>query len=482
MKKIFFSNLLIRLFLNLLIKPFFVFAIDLGIQNRVGAEEYGFYFSLFNLTLILNILLDFGITNFNNRNIAQNHQLLNKHFSKISLLRILLGLFYTLIVILTGIISGYSKEQFQMLYFLIFNQFLLQFILYLRSNISGLQLFIIDTVISVLDRSILIVLCGLMLWTDILVKTFAIEYFVYAQTISYFLTFIISLLIVLVKAGKLKLSFNFSFFLVILKQSLPYALLIFLMFFYNRFDGYIIERLLSNGKLEAGIYAQAFRILDALAQFSLLFGTLLLPIFAKMIKEKEALDELVGFSFILIAIPALVIIIPSVFYSDDIMQFLYWEHQVKASSIFSILIFCFLPISTTYIFGTLLTANGNLKVLNITALLGVITNVSLNLLLIPILGGKGAAISSLITQTLTAFIQMLIVVKFFKIKINLPQTLKILTLIIVLLIGSYLSLQLEMRWITKYLLLIGLGFIGSLLLRIFKFRDFKELFSKKNTI
>ena len=83
----FITNLLILLCLNLLIKPFWILGIDRTIQNTVGTESYGFYFAIFNLTFLFNILLDFGITNFNNKNIAQNNHLLNKHFSGITLLR-----------------------------------------------------------------------------------------------------------------------------------------------------------------------------------------------------------------------------------------------------------------------------------------------------------------------------------------------------------------------------------------------------------
>ncbi len=66
MKKHFITNLALLILLNLLIKPFWFFGIEVGVQNRVGEEMYGFYFSLFNFAFILNILLDLGINNFNN--------------------------------------------------------------------------------------------------------------------------------------------------------------------------------------------------------------------------------------------------------------------------------------------------------------------------------------------------------------------------------------------------------------------------------
>jgi O-antigen/teichoic acid export membrane protein len=118
------------------------------VQNIVGAEEYGFYFTVFNFSFLFNILLDLGITNFNNRNIAQNNQLLSKHFSGIVSLRILLGLLYFAVVFILAYIWGYRGAKLSMLALVGFNQFLLQFLLYLRSNISGLLLFKTESFLS----------------------------------------------------------------------------------------------------------------------------------------------------------------------------------------------------------------------------------------------------------------------------------------------------------------------------------------------
>ncbi len=94
MKRTFFTNLLLLLFLNLLIKPFWFFGIEVGVQNAVGESTYGVYFIVLNLTFVLNIFLDLGITNFNNKNIAQHQFLLQKHLGNIIAIRFLLVINY----------------------------------------------------------------------------------------------------------------------------------------------------------------------------------------------------------------------------------------------------------------------------------------------------------------------------------------------------------------------------------------------------
>jgi len=69
--------------------------------------------------------------------------------------------------------------------------------------------------------------------------------------------------------------------------------------------------------------------------------------------------------------------------------------------------------ATQYVFGTLLTANGSLKYLNIIAGCGFIANITLNLILIPRMQAEGAAIASLTTQLLVPGIQIFVVRKMF---------------------------------------------------------------------
>jgi O-antigen/teichoic acid export membrane protein len=164
MQKKFITNLAFLLFLNLLIKPFWLLGIDRSVQNAAGTEAYGAYYALFNFSFLFNILLDLGITNFNNRNISQNRQLLDKHLSGIIMLRMALAVVYILVSLIGSLILGYEVVQLKMLVILLLNQVLVSFILYLRSNLAGLHMFKTDSVISVLDRTIMIAICSFLLW------------------------------------------------------------------------------------------------------------------------------------------------------------------------------------------------------------------------------------------------------------------------------------------------------------------------------
>ena len=178
-EKKFISNLFFVILINLLIKPLWIFGIDREVQNVLGAHEYGLFYTLFGFSFLFNIFLDLGITNYNNRNISQNSQLLTKHLSGIFLLRILMFLIYLAITLFLGFLWGYSSYYIKILLILSFNQFLASFTLYLRSNIGALQLFKTDSIISVLDRLILIIICSVLLWGNLTEQRMKLEWFVY---------------------------------------------------------------------------------------------------------------------------------------------------------------------------------------------------------------------------------------------------------------------------------------------------------------
>lgn len=475
MQRKFITNLAFLLFLNLLIKPFWILGIDRAVQNTVGAESYGLYAALFNFSFLFNILLDVGITNFNNRNIAQHNHLLNKHLSGIIFLRMMLSIVYFVVSISIALLLGYKGSQLWMLGVMLINQALISFILYLRSNIAGLQLFKTDSIISVLDRLIMIAICGVLLWGNIMHMPFKIEWFIWAQTSAYVISAIITFILVASKAKLNRLSWNPQFFMVILKQSYPYAILILLMTFYNRIDSVMLERLLPNGAEQAGVYAQAYRLLDASNMIAYLFSGLLLPMFSHMIKKKQSLFELVELSFSLIAVPAMIVMSLCFFNSNEIMTLLYHQHVEQSALVFKMIMSCFLAISSVYIFGTLLTANGNLKYLNIVATSGMLLNIGLNLYLIPRFQAKGAAFSSLITQYITAGLQIILAHFVFKLDFQWKLALRYLLFLSLCLATFYYLHQSSTHWITS-ILIGGIACVGlSLALFLIKPREIIRL-------
>ncbi len=430
MQKKLLSGLFWVLLANLLVKPFWILGVEVGVQNAVGNEMYGFYFSILNLSYILNILLDLGITNFNTRNIAQHPQLITKHLSGILGIKVaLLGL-YLVVTFSVGALMGYGSEEFRLLAWLTLCQFLSSLILYLRSNFEGLLLFKWDSLFSVLDRVLMIFICGCLLWGP-LRENFNIYWFVYAQVAAYGLTALLAFVVIARKARFSIFNFHLSpaFFLVILKKSAPFALLVLLMASYNRIDPILLRRL--AGDADAGVYAGAFRLLDALTAVAYLVSVPLLPVFSKLCKEikpasanynllsiNSQLADIVRLVFWPMMLFAVGVSVVCNLWAEPIMQLLYHGNFAPYVPVFRVVIFGIVPISITYIFGTLLTAGGHLRQLNLFAATTLVLNVVVNLLLIPRFGATGSAWASLTAQSFMALAQLLLALRLFRLPLR----------------------------------------------------------------
>ena len=462
-------------------KPFYILGIDAEIQNRVGAEDYGMYFSLLGFTFLFTIFLDVGIVNFTTRTISQQPFLIQKYFSKVFSLRIFLALIYGVLVLIIGGIIGYNQSEIYLLLWLIFNQILAGFTLYFRSNLTGLLLFKYDSIVSVLDRFLLIIICSILLWGGVTTEPFQIYWFVYAQTFAYGVSAITALIFLLSNQKLKKLNWDKLFSMAILRQSAPYALLILLMTFYYRADSVMLERMLEDGKTQAGIYANGFRFFEAANNIAFLFATLLLPLFSNLLKNKKPVASLVKIASSILIPGAILVAITCFLFSQQLIDARYINSTFQSGQVFGILMICFVFISTTYIFGTLLTANGNLKTLNKIAFGGVVLNIILNLILIPKYQAYGAAIASLITQGLTTIAQVWLCKSYFNLKMNSSLiTRGFIFTAICLALGVILN-QEYFNFIPWYGLMAILFFSGILflfVLQIVEIKNVKKLFQK----
>jgi O-antigen/teichoic acid export membrane protein len=484
MQRKFITNLILLLSLNLLIKPFWILGIDRSVQNMVGEEMYGFYFVVFNFSFLFNILLDLGITNFNNRNIAQHRHLLNKHFSGIIVIRMLLALVYVSVTFVIALIIGFGADQLYLLGWIVFNQFLLSSILYLRSNISGLLLLRTDSFISVLDRLLMIIFCAVLIWGNVTSKPFRIEWFVYAQTAAYVLTAIIAFILVVIKAKFRKIYWNWPFFVMIVRRSLPFATLVLMMSFYNRIDPVLINRILPapDGEIQSGIYAKGFRLFDAANQIAYLFAVLLLPIFSNMIAAGKSVTEIVKLAFSLLFTLSVTAAIVSFFYAPEVMSLLYPGENVAATQVFGILMFGFIAVSGIYIFGTLLTANGSLRELNIIAAAAIAINLLINIILIPRIQAVGSAYASLSAQFISFILQVAIAQRIFRFRINPSYLLALALFTAGLFLAAYLSRMLPFSWYVNLLALALFALVYASSLRLLSIRGFIRIIREREPV
>lgn len=481
MKGSFIANVSFLIFVNLLVKPVWIFGIDLSVQNLVGAERYGIYISLFNAAFILQIILDVGISNFNSRSIAQNKQLLAAYAPSILLLKVLLTVLYIAISLLLGYYYlHYTLQELYLLSFLCINQVLLSFITYFRSNLQGLHLFRQDSLLSVLDRCTMILICSFLLFYPATSQQFNIYWFVYVQTVGYTVAAIVSVFLNSRQLKKISFTWQPTLLKQLIKQSYPFALVAFFMSIYSRIDIVMLKTMMPDiGNTEAGIYGAAYRLLDAANMIGALIATLLLPMFAKMIKEQNNINNLCGFSAKTTFVVASTVSILCFTYAEPLMYWLYVDADAYYVQIFQLLIINFTTIAAVYVYGVLLSANNNMLTVNLIAISGAAINITLNIYLIPKHAAWGACMATLITQFYAAIAYWLAAYKLLQLQTNIIAIIKAIVFVALIYAIAQYSVHLAVVWQLKMLLLGMVGVGLSCLIKLITVRQLKEFLNTK---
>jgi O-antigen/teichoic acid export membrane protein len=365
---------------------------------------------------------------------------------------------------------------FHLLIAIAINQLFVSLIFYLRSNIAGLAMYRVDSFLSALDKLLMIIICSVLLWVSPFSENFKIEYFIYAQTVSLTLTALLAFGIINNRLKKLSFRFNLTFIKVIFKESYPYALVVFLMTAYTRIDAVMIERMLPDGDFEAGIYASAYRLLDASNMFAFLFAGLLLPMFSKIIKDGTGVGSLLRFSFQMIWAGSITLVAATFFNSEDIMILLYKDATFYWGSVLRYLMISFIALSGIQVYGTLLTANGSLMKMNVIFVIGVMINVILNYIFIQNYKAEGAAIATVITQFFVLIAQIRLVNQTFSLKANYSSIFKFVAFIVTVIgISWMITFFSSFDWKYNFITIILAGLMLALTFKLIDVKMIRNL-------
>ncbi len=478
MRAYFVKNLFFILSVNFLVKPIWIFFIDRTVQNRVGHSEYGTYQALFNLGFIFQILLDYGLNNYNTRTISRYPHKIRQLFPSILTTRLLLTLVYSLLVLGMGWILGYEGREMGLLVSVMLIQVFSSMVQFVRSNLAALQKFRLDGLISISDRLWMILIGGLLLYVLFPETGFRIEWFIWAQVFSYGITFILGLYLLRSLAPiSFQLRIRPKRVFQVLASSTPFAILIFLMSIYTRADMTLIERLLGpEGNYHAGIYAAGYRLLDVCNTLGIMMSGLLLPLFGRLLAEKKPAGNLTGLALRLIFPLALCISLASIAFSQEIMDLLYTGSDAYAARVFAWVMAAFPAFCLIYIYSTLLTAQNLLKPMIILAAGALIINLGMNAVLIPLYQAEGAAIAAVATQYYVAFGSLFLSVRKSLVPVHRGLILRILAYLATLVLITVLVLYTPWPWMVQFFLLFATGVALIFVSRLLSPRSIRAFF------
>lgn len=474
-KRIFLSTLIWLIAVNLIIKAIFIFGVDLQVQHRVGQSSYGLYFTLLNLCYIFQIVNDFGLNLLHNTETAVHGKIRVERLYQILKLKILLAFLYSLVVGITAVILGYA-EHWHLLIWLVVNNVLVSLIMVVRAGVSGMGDYKKEAIISILDKAFMIAICGFLLLSF---SDFKIEWFIWAQTASLLITVIMGIIMTMKYIDRNQASVTLSPMNIVFRDTLPFTITSLLMFIYSRSDSILIEKLLPDGTFHVGIYAAGFRLLDAANMIAFLFSPLLIPMYAKLTNNKEETLQLIRLSSGVMICMTLFIGLTGFWWGAPIMYALYPDANATWVMVFRLLILSHIPIGLMYIFGSYLTAVGELSRQNKLFVVSVLISITLNVWVIPRWGVIGAAVVAVITQSFTTLGLILIGQHRLQVKTDMSRFVRIGLYFLLLAISGWVLTISPLNWVIQMGLFLVLSIGAGFLLKLLQWEAFRELINKR---
>ncbi len=397
--KLFLKNIFWVQLINFIAKPIWIIAIDRFVQNQIGLENYGQYHLIFSLATVFFIITDLGLNNFMTKYLVANNLRSNALLNLSGGLKLILSILYLTVLISIGLSRNLDII---LIIWVGANQVLLSLNQWLRVWFNVNKFFVKEALLSVIDRVVAILLWAGIFFLFQMPQGLLLYVFLGVQTMGFAIAIIITLWqIPFFNSDSEELVFKNSF-KTILKSCLPFTFLAFFMAAYARLDVVLLNLLLKEGNFQIGIYAQGFRILDALNIFAALIGTMLLPIFTHIISQKNNPMMIIKSSLMVIISSIVLLLLGLHFFGE----YFYLKLYSTASGldlnygfqVFKFVVIIYVPMSLIYIFGTYLTALGKMNYLIALAIFCFLLNLGLNLYVIPQFKALGAAKIANVTQ------------------------------------------------------------------------------------
>jgi O-antigen/teichoic acid export membrane protein len=404
------------------------------------------------LGFIFATLTDVGLNQYVTKKLATEPAKLKEVFSNIFSLKIIMLIVYPMFMSAIGYVFNYKTHEIYLLAILSFTQALIQLIFFFRANFQANQYFKIDSIASILDKFILIIIVVIMLSQRI-----TLDLFVYACFASIFVTALIFYIVSIKLFDFIAPKLEPKKLKELIKLSIPFAIITILYSINDKVVNVMIERISNEThKNDAGFYAAAARFLNAIMMY---LWTVLPILFAKFAyhhssnKEKQ---KLLNFGQIISSIPMVFIAVFIFFYGETLFfqqnenldpKLIRTPEEINTIvTILKILMFSAIIHGMFAIYSTLLTSTGYENKVSKMIIGSILINVIGNFIFIPL---SGPIASAWITLAGTIFLSIFYVYyTHIKLEVNVPYNIILrLSIVFILFAGVFYLLSMtNLQW------------------------------------
>ena len=430
----------------------------------LGVSDYGIIGFAIAFSGILSIIVDCGISTHIVRHIATDRNTAPKYLGNaIPLKSVFACLTFAITLIILMVMGADETTIFVTLLFTLEMVFK-SFIGLLNGSFQAFEEAKYQGIGNTLASILLLAFILITIFTDL---------GIYGISIAYVLS---NLLVLIYEYWALKkhitlpkFEFDKSFCKEITILSLPFAATGILYSIYYSIDIVMLTNIVGN--YASGIYSATYKLISVLTLFQGVYGAVIFPVMSKYFKnDKNILVVSFEKSVKYLTLVTLPFAVGTMFYSLDIIQLFYGAEYDPSASVLSILMWtvCLLFINSACI--SLLNASHKEFTVTKIYLIAAIFNVGLNLFIIPYFSYDGAAVTTVLSDSLILILSLYVIIRL-GIKINKSLLLDLGKIILAALImgGVLYILNLNM-WIA---IIVGMVvyFAAVFLLKVFDNND-----------
>lgn len=373
------------------------------LARTLGKEDFGIFSFGIAFALLIVTIADFGLSTLLIREISRNKNAASKYVPNAVIVKILLSVITLIVAYLFLNIMHYSPKLKIVAYIMLLFTIIQSFTELYHSVFRAFERMYYDATIKVLRMCILI---GMVFYA---IKN---NYGLIAASLSFPITelivFAISVLVAYKKFIVASFEFDYKFSKKLLKKSSLFCLSLVFSGLFVYMGSIFLSKIRST--TEVGIYSAAANIMLALVFIPVMYGNAIFPVISRLhITSKKSLKFAYERSFKYMLIIGLPISVGIYVLSDKVVSLLYGKEYMESAVVLAILsgylLLRFLNVVSGFTLSSINQQGSRVLSQGIAALI----NVILNLILIPLYGFIGAAISIVITEiifflTYTSFI------------------------------------------------------------------------------
>ncbi len=370
------------------------------IARYLGVNDYGILSFAISFTVLLGMGTDIGMSTFSTRELSQDKSKTQKYINNVIPFKIVLS---TLLFIFTGlllILLGYNKLVIEVTLLISLETIFICMINFIAGVFQAHENQKYGAIESIMASVLLLLFSLISVYFDLGLM---------AVAFSYMLSYVFGLTYIGIKMkdhfGLPKFEFDWEFWKITAKRSIPFGLSIFFYTVYFSIDVVMIQFL--AGEYATGIYNSAYKIVSVFAAFYVIYQYVIFPLMSKLYTEdsnllKVSFEQSFKYS-LLILLP---ISIGVYFYSPYIINLIYSSEYALASPVMQILIWTVVFLFINGVATSLLNSIG--KELEVTKIyvVAAVFNMVLNYILIPVWSYNGAAVTTVLSEILILVLMM----------------------------------------------------------------------------